>query len=309
MSRATTVRIGTRGSALARWQAEWVAEQLSQRGVQSELVLITTRGDQKGGPIGSLGGTGVFTKAIQEALLDERIDVAVHSAKDLPTEHVSGLVLAAVPPRERCGDVLVSPSGAALAELPQASVIGTGSLRRAAQLKYLRSDVRVQDIRGNVETRLEKVDGGQYDAIILAEAGLVRLGLGQRITERLSPTQMLPAVGQGALALETRAGDETVRTALTALDDADSHRAVVAERSLLATLRGGCLAPIGAWGRVDEHGRLRLTAAVLDRDGTRRVDTSVDGPSDDAIALGREAAEQLLSQGAANLIRTARDRS
>ncbi len=248
-----TLRLGTRASALARWQADWVAARLRDQGVAVELIPITTQGDaQQVGPIGSLGSQGVFTKEIQRALLDEKIDLAVHSLKDLTTEPIQGLSLAAVPERESVCDVLVSHSGATLDDLPMGTVVGTGSLRRRAQLLHIRPDLRMADIRGNVDTRLRRVADGDFDAIVLAEAGLNRLGLADRITQILSVERMLPAVGQGALGIEARSDDEATCEVLNALDHTETHQAVLAERSLLRTLQGGCLAPIGAWARIEE---------------------------------------------------------
>ncbi|HUS40611.1 MAG: hydroxymethylbilane synthase [Pirellulales bacterium] len=304
MATAEPVRIGTRGSALARWQSEWVAEQLRARGISVELIVIATLGDQQQGPVAALE-PGVFTKAIQQALLDHRVDLAVHSLKDLPTDLVPGLILAAVPERASSADVLISRTGLGLDQLAENSVIGTGSSRRAAQLRHLRPDLVVQDIRGNVETRIEKLDAGQYDAIVLAEAGLTRLGLAARVTQILPQKKMLPAVGQGALGLEIRENDQTTAQSVAALDDASSHQAVTAERSMLAQLRGGCLAPVGAWARVAVDA-LQLDAVVLDLEGKRRITASSEGPSTDGFALGRRVAEDLLSQGAAELLAAAR---
>lgn len=295
------VRLGTRGSALARWQAEWVAEQLRRYGAAVELVPIATRGDVRGGPLGALGATGVFTKEIQQALLANEIDVAVHSLKDLPTARVDGLVLAAVPPRARPGDALVTPRNTPWSALAAGARVGTGSVRRRAQLLYVRPDLVVDDIRGNVDTRLRQLDEGRYDALVLAEAGLIRLGLTDRITQVLPMRWMLPAVGQGALGLEVRAEDRAVRACVAALDDAPTHAAVVAERTLLAVLGGGCLAPIAAWARCQAE-RLQLDAVVLDATGTRRLAARTAGPADAGESVGRAAAEQLLSQGAAALL-------
>ena len=240
-------RLGTRGSRLARWQADWVAAQLDGIGIDVEIVLITTTGDaRQRGPIEQIGAQGVFTKEIQRALLSGEIDAAVHSLKDLPTESVPGLGLAAVPERESPADVLVSRQGK-FDSLPPGACIGTGSIRRRAQLLYARGDLSIEDIRGNVETRLEKLDEGQYDAIVLAEAGLLRLDLQHRISELLSRDLVLPAVGQGALGIETRSDDHHLNKRLSRLNHADSWAAVTAERRLLATLRGGCLAPIATY--------------------------------------------------------------
>lgn len=298
------VRLGTRSSPLARWQADWVAARLRERGVAVDLVLITTQGDVKTGPLGQIGGQGLFTKEIQRALLDERIDLAVHSLKDLPTEPVPGLAIAAVPPRESTADVLVSRY-AGLAALPQQARVGTGSLRRKAQLLHQRADLMIEDIRGNVETRLQKLDDGQFDAIVLAEAGLKRLGFAERIVSIIPQEQMLPAIGQGALALETREGDARTRDIVAPLDDFETHQSVLAERALLAALRGGCLAPVGAYGRI-EAGRLALDAVVLSPDGRQRLVASGSTEVAAAAALGQEVAESLLGQGAAELIAAAR---
>lgn len=315
MAERSTVRIGTRGSALARWQAEHVAQLLRGQGVKVELQLISTQGDrQQVGPIGALGGQGVFTKEIQQALLDKAVDVAVHSLKDLPTEETPGLTLGAIPPRERTGDALVLPQDAGavpqdpavapLPELPAQARVGTGSLRRQAQLLHARPDLRLEDIRGNVDTRLRKLDRGDYDAIVLAEAGLRRLGLEQRISRVLPRELVLPAVGQGALGLEIRYEDDATREALAPLDDPAAHAAVLAERSLLRELRGGCLAPVGALATVD--GLLRLTAVVLSRDGRQRLTASAQGPPEEAVEIGRDAAESLRSEGADALIAASR---
>lgn len=305
-----SLRLGTRGSALAQWQAHWVASQLAARGVVTELVLITTQGDVTSGSLGQAGGIGLFTKEIQRALLDQRVDLAVHSLKDLPTEPVAGLRLAAVPPREAVHDALIGPADpsrapasgwTSLAALPRAARVGTGSIRRRAQLLHLRPDLEVLDIRGNVETRLRKLDEGQYDAIVLAEAGLRRLGLEQRISCRLGPPVLFPAVGQGALGIEIRADDEPTARLISPLDFPADHASVIAERAMLRRLRGGCLAPVGAWGRtVDQH--LWLDGVVLSPDGQQRVEVQVDGSPADAALLGENAADQLLAQGAAELI-------
>jgi hydroxymethylbilane synthase len=238
-------------------------------------------------------------------LLDGQIDLSVHSLKDLPTAPALGLTIAAVPERESPRDVLVSSTVNRLEALPRSARVGTGSLRRKAQLLYLRPDLVVEDIRGNVETRLRKLDDGQFDAIILAEAGLKRLGFADRIRQVLPPEIMLPAVGQGALGIEARSDDALTRSLLASLDDGPTHRAVTAERTLLSTLLAGCLAPVGAWARV-VSGRLLLDAVVLSPDGRQRLVASAAGEPSDAAALGQQAAEDLLRQGAAQLIAAAR---
>jgi hydroxymethylbilane synthase len=298
---ASRLRLGTRSSALARWQAEWVATRLKELGVAVELVPITTQGDVKTGPLGQIGGQGLFTKEIQRALFDGKIDLAVHSCKDLPTAEVEGLVIASVPQRESTADVLVSEKVDRIEALPRQARLGTGSLRRKAQLLHFRPDLIVQDIRGNVETRLRKLEEGQFDAIVLAEAGLKRLGLAEDIAHVIPRTEMLSAVGQGALAIETRADDEKTQSLLAPLDHGETHQSVRTERALLAELRAGCLAPVGAWGRV-EKGQLVLDAVVLSPDGTKRLSASGSSELTSAAALGKRVAANLLSQGAAELI-------
>ncbi len=301
------LRLGTRASALARWQAAWVAAQLQNRGIVVELVPITTKGDtQSRDPIGNLGSPGVFTKELQRALLDERIDLAVHSLKDLPTDEIDGLCLTAVPERESPRDVLISRQSLDFDALPSGAVVATGSLRRRAQLLHARRDLQMRDIRGNVDTRLEKLADGQFDALVLAHAGLKRLGLEGRITQILPDAWMLPAVGQGALGIECRRADASTREALAVLDHGVTHQAVTAERTLLAKLSGGCLAPIAAWGRMAHDGQLQLDAAVLAADGSRRIADSVLGPGSEATRLGTELAAMLIDQGASELISQAR---
>ena len=299
------LRLGTRASPLARWQAEWVAARLSELGTPVELVPITTQGDVKSGPLGQIGGQGLFTKELQRALLDEQIDLAVHSLKDLPTAAVDGLLIAAVPPRESTADVLVSAKAGSIETLPHAARVGTGSLRRKAQLLYLRPDLVIEDIRGNLDTRLRKLDEGAYDAIILAEAGLKRLGLASRIRQVIPRSTMLSAVGQGALGIETRAGDVRSRSLVAPLDHEPTHLAVVAERTLLSTLRAGCLAPVGALATASGE-QLSLTAVVLSPNGKHRLAAGAAMTVSDAIYLGQAVAEELLSQGAAELIAGAR---
>lgn len=306
MTSPLTIRLGTRSSPLARWQADWVASELTARGVRVEMVPITTTGDRAVGSLASFGGVGVFTKEIQRALLDRRIDLAVHSLKDLPTEPVEGLVLAAVPPRESTRDALLSRDDKPLLELSNGARVGTGSTRRKAAILAARPDLVVEDIRGNVDTRLRKLAEGEYDAIVLAEAGLSRLGLADKITQLLPRELILPAVGQGALGLEARTDDANVRAALLPLNDPATHSAVLAERAMLFALRAGCLAPVGAWGRVEADGRLRLCAAVMSLDGQRVARADRLATAGAAVALGQQVAGELLAGGAAELIATAR---
>lgn len=299
------LRIGTRSSPLARWQAEHVADRLRQLGSEVEIVFITTQGDVRTGPLGQIGGQGLFTKEIQRALLEGEVDIAVHSLKDLPTDSVDGLTLGAVPERESPGDVLVAASAADFASLPQSARVGTGSLRRRTQLLHARSDLVVLDIRGNVDTRLRKVDDGEFDAIVLAEAGLSRLGLAERITQVLPKSLMLPAVGQGALGIEIRAGNDHALQAVAPLNHAETQAAVVAERALLATLRGGCLAPVGAWARL-EGSLLQLDAVVLSADGQVKIAANGAAPLEEAAELGRRVAQSLRDQGSDDLIAASR---
>jgi hydroxymethylbilane synthase len=299
------LRIGTRGSQLARWQSDWVAARLVERGVTVEIVEITTRGDvQQSGPVAALGVTGVFTKEIQAALLEGAVDLAVHSLKDLPTEGSPRLRLVAVPPRESPFDALVSADNRQFAELPAGARIGTSSLRRRAQLLALRSDLNVLGIRGNVDTRLRKLDAGEYDAIVLAAAGLNRLALGDRIAQQFDPAEFLPAPGQGAMAIECRADDDAALAAVAPLNDDQAFRAVTAERAVLARLHGGCSAPIAAFGRM-QGADILLDAVVVASDGARVLRARGES-GDDAVALGQRVADDLLAQGAAEIISACR---
>lgn len=299
------LRIGTRGSRLALWQAHFVANALRSLAAPRpiELVEIQTSGDQvRDVPLAQVGGIGVFTKEIQRAVLDGAVDVAVHSLKDLPTLPVDGLTLAAVPCRGSTGDVFISRKHRSFEDLPVGATVATGSLRRRAQLLHRRPDLRMVDIRGNVETRLRKLEEQGLDALVLAQAGLERLGLGAAVTHILDPAWMLPAVGQGALGLECRAGDAATLALLSQVEDPDTRAAVVAERSLLFGLGGGCLVPIGALGSVAGN-VLNLQVAVLPPDGQVRIDGSITGTPDRAEDLGRQLAEDLLARGAGALLR------
>jgi hydroxymethylbilane synthase len=300
----TPLRLGTRGSPLALWQAGHVRDLLvplaGPRPV--ELVLVETEGDRvRDRPLSQIGGDGLFTREIQNALLDGRADVAVHSLKDLPTLPVGGLVLAAVPLRGPVGDAFVSRRHARFNDLPNGAVVATSSLRRRSQLLHRRPDLHVQSVRGNVETRLRKLDEQGLDAIILAEAGLRRLGLEQHISEILDPRWMLPAVGQGALGLECRADDAATRALLERLNDTATRAAVLAERAFLRGLGGGCLVPIGALGVIQGQ-QLHLRGCVLSGDGGRRVEGERSGPAAAAEELGRALADDLLAQGARELL-------
>ena len=319
------IRIATRASRLALWQAEHVRELLKSAAPDRivEIVPLSTIGDRdKIEPLTRLGGgsgVGVFTREIQASLLDGRADVAVHSLKDLPTEAVAGLILAAVPSRGAMFDSLVLPIGNESAEkrnrssqhsvlsfLPNGARVGSGSPRRRAQLLHQRPDLRFVEARGNVETRLRKLDEGQFEALVLAEAGLTRLELAGRISAPLQPPLMLPAVGQGALGIECRSDDHVTREVLGRLTDPATLFTVLAERTVLSTLRAGCHAPLGVWTRPD-GASLRLTAVVLSLDGFQRFESeriAAVASDADAIALGFAVAEDLQTQGAAELLGT-----
>lgn len=306
------LRIATRQSPLALWQAEHVAARLADLGVETVLIPMVSGGDTDMRPIDGTRQVGLFTKRIQQALIDDEADVAVHSLKDLPTEVDERLHLAAVPIRETVADCLVSKTGWTLDELPKAARVGTGSRRRAAQLLSRRPDLIVESIRGNVQTRLSKLDGsedGPMDAIVLADAGLVRLEMAELTRYHFSLDEMLPAPGQGALGIEVRSDDSAARDAIAQLDHAESRAAVTAERTLLSALHGGCLAPIAAYGRVVGK-TLSLTAVVLNAEGTRRIDDAGEGPFEASGAIGcaralaNEVAQRMIDAGARELARS-----
>jgi hydroxymethylbilane synthase len=298
------LRIGTRGSLLAKWQAEYVRKQLfAGAGVETEIVIIKTSGDkQQMSPLSEIGGKGIFIKELEEALLEETIDLAVHSVKDVPTDTPPRLMFPAVCRREDVRDCLVAPSGATIASLRQGARIGTGSLRRQAQLRHIRPDLDVRDLRGNVDTRLRKVASGEYEGVLLAKAGLDRLGLGGRITETLSPEVFLPAVGQGAIAVECRLNDTGAAEVVAGLDDAESRTAIIAERSLLAALHGGCQVPLGAWARL-ERGELVMEACVCSVDGVQYIKQRATSTPEQAAELGGHMATLLMEAGAESILR------
>jgi hydroxymethylbilane synthase len=299
------LRIGSRGSALALWQAEFVREWLARRGAAAEIVRIRTSGDHfQQASVAQIGRKGVFIKEIEDALLGDDVDLAIHSLKDVPTEIPAGLDFPAFPRREDPRDCLISRSGRTLADLPRGARIATGSLRRQAQLRKVRPDLEMLEVRGNVDTRIRRVEEGAFDAVVLAFAGVKRLGLEARIAEVLSPEVMLPAVGQGALAIEARTADAEVNDLLALLDDAETRAAVAAERSLLAALEGGCQVPLGAWARI-EDGTLVLEACVCALDGSEVVRDRAAGQPGQAEALGRRLAKMLLDAGAGRLLRLA----
>jgi hydroxymethylbilane synthase len=303
-------RVGTRGSRLALTQTTTAARAVAAAGgFEPELVTIRTEGDVLTGPLSQMGGTGVFATALRAALLAGSVDLAVHSLKDLPTAPVPGLEVAAVPEREDPRDALCARDGLTLAELPPGATVGTGSPRRAAQVRAARPDLEIVDIRGNVGTRLGRVAPGDLDAVVLAASGLRRLGLEAAITELIDPSVMLPAPGQGALALECRtedaSGDTPLAAGLAAVDHLETRLAVTAERALLTRLEAGCAAPVGTFGRI-EGGELVLDVVVADPDGSRvmrRSGRTAGGSVDDARALGVRLGDELLADGAGRLAR------
>jgi hydroxymethylbilane synthase len=310
----SVLRLGTRGGALALWQAGEAARLIAadHPDVAVEIRVIRTTGDRvPATPVIEIGGPGVFTREIEEALLDGSIDIAVHSLKDLPTRLADGLTLGAVMDRADPRDVLVAQPGTCLANLPAGSRVGTSSLRRRAQVLARRPDVAPLDVRGNVPTRLGKLDRGEYDALVLARAGLQRLGLDDRVAEIIEPGIIVPAPGQGALAVQARSGDAGVIGLLEALDHRRSRLATCAERAVLARLEGGCQAPVGALGTWAD-GVLMLTGVVADLNGTRVVRNSAQatvGTEADAEALGIRLAERLIEQGAADILAAVRSAS
>ena len=300
----TPLTLGTRGSPLALWQANHVADRLRPYAAPRtvELRLIETHGDRdQATALSAMGGFGVFTKAIQQAVLDRLADAAVHSLKDLPTIPTDGLTLAAVPTRGPTGDAFVSHKFKRFDDLPKGATVGTSSLRRRAQALNRRPDLNLVPLRGNVETRLRKLDEDGFDAIVLAEAGLLRLGLGDRVTEVLDPTWMLPAVGQGAIGLECRDGDADTLGFLEVLNDPATWGRVLAERAMLYALGGGCLVPVGATSAVAD-GVLTVRGAVLSADGRRRITATHRGLADAPLAVGQELAAMLLGEGAGELL-------
>jgi hydroxymethylbilane synthase len=301
---ANSVRIGTRGSPLALSQANAIAGRLRglDAGCAVELVIIQTQGDQvRDQPLSRIGGDGLFTKAIQDAVLAGRADIAVHSLKDLPTAPVQGLILAAVPARGSTGDAFVSHRFKRFDELPPGARIATGSLRRQAQIRHHRPDLELVEIRGNIDTRLRKLRDTDLDGLIMAQAGLERLGLANAITEILDPEWMLPAVGQGALGLECRADDNVSRQLLAQIDDHSTHQGVAAERAFLFALGGGCLVPIGALAIVSDE-NLRLHGAVLSPNGRERLAGESSGTLSQSTAVGEKLAARLLGEGAERLL-------
>jgi len=297
------LRIGSRGSILARWQAEFVRKQLFQlTGVEAEIIVIKTSGDKmQQSPLTQIGGKRIFIKELEEALLEESIDLAVHSVKDIPTQTPGRLHFPAVCRRDDVRDCLISHTGTLLANLKQGARVGTGSLRRQAQIRHYRPDLDFRDLRGNVDTRLRKVESGEYDAIVLSKAGLDRLGWSQKITESLSTEISLPAVGQGAIAIQSRVSDRDADEILSKLDDLETRTAIIAERALLSALQGGCQVPLGAWARM-ERAELVMEAVVCSVDGAQYVREKATAPPDQAARLGEHLARVLAEGGARSIL-------
>ncbi len=300
-----TIVIGTRGSALAMWQAEYVQRELKRRhkGLTVELTVIKTKGDKiLDQSLSKIGDKGLFTREIENALLDGSADIAVHSLKDLPTETPQGLRIGAISERETVNDALISTKWKSIAELPEGAVIATGSLRRTAQLLHLRPDLNIIDIRGNLNTRMQKFDASDWDGMLLAYAGVKRLGWEHRIAQIIPTSLLLPAVGQGALGVEIREGDARTEAIVACLHHEETAAAATAERSLLRTLEGGCQIPIGAWARM-EKGNLLIDAMVASIDGVVRLDTrGSTAVLSKAEALGVRVANKLLANGAREIL-------
>jgi len=289
------LRIGSRGSELALWQAQHISDLLSARGHAVEIEIIKTTGDKiTDVALAKVGTKGMFTKEIEEALVENQVDLAVHSLKDLPTELAADFEIAAIPIREDARDVFCSAKFASIDALPQGAKVGTSSLRRQAQLKAIRADLQIHPLRGNVDTRLRKLESGDYDAIILAAAGLNRLGKTQLVRQVIAVDVMTPAAGQGALAIEIRRGDGATRSLLAFLEDASARATTTCERALLNKLGGGCQVPIGAFAEIEGR-RIRLNALVADPDGSKVLRETREG--DDPARLGEEVGEILLRRG------------
>ena len=302
--KAHNIVIGSRGSQLALWQANWVKSELERlhSNADIDIRIIATSGDNiQDVPLAKIGGKGLFVKEIEEALLANEIDLAVHSMKDVPMELPTELGISVITKRENPLDALISKNGEKLADLPQGATIGTSSLRRSSQLLKYRDDFKIHPLRGNVDTRLRKVEEGKYDAILLASAGLNRLGWANRITEEISHDILLPAMGQGALGIETRLDDTMIYDFISTLNHEQTHYAVSAERSLVGRLDGGCQVPIGAYARV-EKGLITLKGLVASLDGEVIYKLENVGPVDDAINIGQELGSKLLKMGANEIL-------
>lgn len=302
----TTVRIATRESALALWQAEYVKAQLEHfhQDINVVLVPMTTKGDiWLDTPLAKIGGKGLFVKELEVAMLEDRADIAVHSMKDVPVEFPDGLGLEVICPREDPRDAFVSNTYANLSDLPQRAIVGTSSLRRQCQLKAKRPDLDIRDLRGNVNTRLKKLDEGQYDAIILAAAGLVRLEMAERIAQYIEPEEMLPANGQGAVGIECRINDDTVKALLAPLECKATRVRVLTERAMNKALEGGCQVPIASYSVISTDGKeVHLRGLVGAIDGSEIIESEITGPIEQGEALGNTLAQELLSRGADEIL-------
>ncbi|MCP4749673.1 MAG: hydroxymethylbilane synthase [Proteobacteria bacterium] len=299
-----TLKIATRSSKLALWQADWVKSQIEalHSEVTVELIHLKTKGDKiLDSPLAKIGGKGLFVKELENAILENEADIAVHSMKDVPTELPQGLEISVVTKREVPGDAFVSNGYSSFDSLPERAVVGTSSLRRIAQLQKLRPDLEFRSLRGNVNTRLKKLDDGEYDAIILAAAGLIRLDLADRITELIPHDISLPAIGQGAICIESRIGDASIMELITPLKDEETTVNVSAERALLERLNGGCQVPI-AGHAVTQNGRVTLTGLLASPDGTRFLKMSESGPITDCESIGQRLGEKLLKDGGREIL-------
>lgn len=299
--------IGTRSSKLALWQAEYVADRLRKQyeGLEVELMHIVTKGDKiLDVPLAKIGGKGLFTKELEVAMLEKRVDLAVHSLKDMPTVLPTGLSLTTITKRLDCGDALVSPKYKTLENLPQGAKVGTSSLRRKAQLLKARPDLDIHSLRGNVNTRLRKLEEENFDAIVLAVAGLKRLGFGDKITQIIPRKYCLPAVGQGALAIETRADDEEIKNMLSFLYDDKTADATIAERAFLAQVEGGCQVPVGVYGEVNEDNTLTVEAVIGSLDGKTIIRDKVTGKRENASELGEDLAKKILANGGLEIMQS-----
>ena len=300
----TTITVGTRGSQLALWQANWVKDAIRSHrpDMPVELLIIKTKGDKiLDVPLAKVGGKGLFVKEIEEALLDGRIDLAVHSMKDMPATFPEGLCIGAIPKREEPRDVLISRNNLPLEQLKRGAQVGTSSLRRSAQLLHARPDIKIVPLRGNLDTRLRKLQNSSLDAIVLAAAGVRRLGLQDRITQFLDESVMLPAVGQGALCVEIRENDPRMTPLMAALDDCVTRQVVMGERAFLKRLEGGCQVPIAGYGHINAKG-YTLTGLVCDVDGSHQIKQSHTGPEAHSTKIGLELAEMLLAMGAGEIL-------
>ena len=297
--------IGTRSSQLALWQADYVISRLQEKypELKIEKRLMTTKGDRVlDAPLAKIGGKGLFTKELENAMLSGDIDIAVHSLKDMPVVVPEGLIITAITSREDPEDALVSPEYKTFAALPAGAKVGTSSLRRKAQLLHARPDLDIRDLRGNVNTRLKKLEEERFDGIILAAAGLKRLGFTDRITDILPKSMVLPAVGQGALAIEAREDAKEIREMLDFLDDKETRACTEAERAFLATVEGGCQVPVGVYALPDEEGGLKVEGVIASLDGARLYRDAVQGPAADCMKLGRQLAEKLLDAGGREIL-------